>query len=141
MGSTLSGTDVPRFKVLFVGYSHNDVVMTPYMARGLSPASHRGSFSPMTRILYKWEQLGVVPIECMRATDGRAWTRLLRAVEVWGTRSIVVIRLDHRQLVADLLKTAPSQRPDEESYLRERRVGPDVCVESITEFALRSRVA
>lgn len=51
-----------RYVVLFVGYSHNDIVMS-YLARGLPPAEKPSRFALTTSDRNSsWEYLGVVPI-------------------------------------------------------------------------------
>lgn len=104
------------YTTLFIGYSHNDVIMK-YLARGLGPhAKPRYVFthepdSPM------WRQLKIIPIGYSPADDHRA---LRLAIQGWANLASSGL-LDHQRQVESVM--ADSRRPsdltsDESSYLQ-----------------------
>jgi hypothetical protein len=97
-----------NYTVLFVGYSHGDIVMQ-YLARSLGPRSNR---FVMTRTpdASDWRRLGIHPVgysthESLPEAIGR-WARLLS-----------MRLLDHRQRIGQLVSAPPSEVPEEKSYL------------------------
>ena len=100
------------FTVLFVGYSHDDVVMR-YLARSLGRQSGRYVLTPDTDAS-KWRPLGIEPIRYeIRASSHAA---LARAISGWA-RLLSMGLLDHRQQIARIVAAPPSSIPEEESYL------------------------
>jgi hypothetical protein len=103
-----------RYTVLFIGYSHEDVVMS-YLARGLPRRSLRFAFD-FTSDTSKWTRLNIRPIVYPgTATDHRA---LRKAVEGWSQRSNMGL-LDHRQRIFELADAEPPQEPVDATYLEE----------------------
>jgi hypothetical protein len=109
------------YTVLFVGYSHDDVVMR-YLARAL------GSDAPFRYALTStpdapdWRALGIQPVG-YRVVDG-SHAELVDAVEGWASLASMGL-LDHRQRVALLVSAPPSQVPEEASYLEAVVADPD----------------
>ena len=104
------------YTTLFIGYSHNDVIMK-YLARGLGPhakpryvCTHQPN-SPM------WRQLRIIPVGYSPADDHRALTV---AIQGWANLASSGL-LDHQQQVEFVM--ADSRQPsdltsDESSYLQ-----------------------
>lgn len=67
-----------RYTVLFVGYSHDDVVMN-YLARALPADSVAGRFA-LTDDEGKWKALGITPIKFGLANDGNRFRHLEEGV-------------------------------------------------------------
>ncbi|MCA1701804.1 MAG: DUF4020 domain-containing protein [Actinobacteria bacterium] len=119
-----------RFVVLFVGYSHEDLVMT-YLARGLGRASRRYALTNKPDSV-EWRRLGIQPIGYAR-TDSGGHDALPAAIAAWAKRASMGL-LEHRSHIADLLSTAPSDVPEESSYLENVVRDPDT-VRFFTEYA------
>lgn len=105
-----------NFTVLFIGYSHGDIVMQ-YLARSLGPSSSR---FVMTRTpeAPDWRRLGIHPVgysshQALPEAIGR-WARLLS-----------MRLLDHRQRIGQLVSAPPSEVPEETSYLTSVIEGED----------------
>ena len=101
-----------KFTVLFIGYSHGDVVMR-YLARSLGPGSHRYAFTP-TPDDADWLGLGIHPVAYDKR--GSSHEALTKAVERWGSL-LSMGALDHRQRIGQLVAAPPSDVPEETSYL------------------------
>ena len=102
-----------RYTVLFIGYSHDDVVMS-YLGRALGPESRRYAFTPAPAAP-NWELLNIttIPYEVI----DRSHEALTDVITKWADRAAMGL-LQHRQYVAELVRAAPSGVPEEESYLR-----------------------
>jgi hypothetical protein len=100
------------YTVLFVGYSHGDMVMR-YLARGLGSSSLRYAFTDHPESA-DWRRLRITPIGYPNA-DG-SHNALAAAVDGWAGWSSMGL-LDHRQRLAQLVSGAPSQVPEEASYI------------------------
>lgn len=100
------------YTVLFVGYSHNDVVMS-YLARALGPASARFVLTSEPDATH-WRRLRIRPVG-YRST-GSSHSLLAEAVAGWASWASMGL-LDHRQRVAQLVAAPPSQVPEDASYL------------------------
>lgn len=72
------------YTVLFVGYSHNDVVMT-YLARAL-PATRGGRYA-LTDKGGNWHLLGIKPIRFNKGTDDDAYKELYEGVQRLAERA------------------------------------------------------
>lgn len=101
-----------KYTVLFVGYSHNDVVMV-YLARALGPETARYVLTSDPEAAH-WRRLRIRPIG-YPVVDG-SHDALGEAIAGWASRASMGL-LDHRQRVAQLVSTTPSQVPEEASYL------------------------
>lgn len=101
-----------RYAVLFLGYSHSDVVMR-YLARALGPDSQRYILTPDPSA-QEWRTLGITPIGYPLLKDSHG--ALVDALEGWASLASMGL-LDHRQRVATLVSAPPSGVPEEVSYL------------------------
>lgn len=101
-----------RYTVLFIGYSHTDVVMS-YLARGLGSSALRYVLTPDPESSH-WKRLWINPVGYPN-TDG-THDALVDALEGWSQWSSMGL-LGHRERVARLVSTAPSQVPEDASYL------------------------
>ena len=100
-----------RYTVLFVGYSHGDVVMR-YLERSLGPrACDRYLLTPAPEEPH-WKALGVHSIG-YPIVDG-SHAALVDAIERWGSDASMGL-LDHQQRIAQLVSAPPSQVPEEAS--------------------------
>jgi Domain of unknown function (DUF4020)/SIR2-like domain len=119
-----------RYVVLFVGYSHSDVVMD-YLARALPRDAKRFALTPEPDPTY-WRRLGVVPVPYPKSGE-RGHAALTEAVEAWADRSHWEL-LDHRRRVADLVGLSPPEDPVGASYL-ERVIANPATVGFFVEHA------
>lgn len=117
------------FTVLFIGYSHGDVVMQ-YLARALGPGAPRYVLTSNPDA-GNWRRLGIRPIG-YEVVDG-SHVALVDAVEGWASWMSMGL-LEHRQRVAKLVSAPPSQVPEEASYL-EMLVGDGEKVGLFAELA------
>ncbi len=102
------------FTVLFIGYSHGDVVMQ-YLARSLGPSGKRfvctsDGNDPA------WRQYGLTPITYEVVDDSHA--ALPTFMARWAELSSMG-QTQHRALIADLVAAGPPTIPEEVSYLDE----------------------
>ncbi len=94
------------FTVLFIGYSHNDIVMT-YLARALPPSENRHRF-----VLTdeeddsKWKLLGIVPIVYPRSPGDNhcALQKGIRGLAEYASRGI----LDWQREITEIAEKPPS---------------------------------
>lgn len=117
------------YVVLFVGYSHGDVVMR-YLARSLTRADGRYAFTERPA-RSDWRSLGIVPIGYQLANGSHR--QLPEAIAGWATEASRGL-LDHRQRVRELVNAAPTGVPEEESYLEATLADAD-RVQFFVEFA------
>ena len=101
-----------NFTVLFIGYSHNDVVMS-YLARGLLPDSLPRFGFASDDPPAEWPGLGIKPI-CYPSADEHA--ALGEAMGKWADFSRMGL-LDHERRIADLVSKPPPEDPPTLSYL------------------------
>ena len=102
------------YTTVFVGYSHNDVIMK-YLARGLGPQTKpRFAFTHQPNS-GMWNQLGIVPVGYSPANNHRALTTALRG---WAERASNGL-LDHQRQIRSIIegKRPEDLTPDEASYL------------------------
>lgn len=102
------------FTVMFVGYSHGDVVMQ-YLARSLGPPGRRYVFTD-TADDPSWRRLGLTPVSYPNV-DG-SHSALPGCLERWASRATMG-ETDHRRQVAELVASEPSMVPEDVSYLEE----------------------
>jgi hypothetical protein len=101
------------FTVLFVGYSHRDIVMR-YLARSLGTRSTRYALTSEPGAS-DWRQLSILPIAYEVRDSSHA--ALTEGLAKWARRMSMGL-LDHQQQIARLTASPPSSIPEEESYLR-----------------------
>jgi hypothetical protein len=121
-----------EYKTLFVGYSHEDLIMT-YLGRGLRADSRRWILTDNPDSdLYK--RLRVTPIPF----GPGAFTDLEHGLARWAANAGMGL-LDHRSQLAELLRLQPSElRPEERSYMEatftdavRTQVFVDVCATAL----------
>jgi hypothetical protein len=102
-----------EYTVLFVGYSHEDTVMT-YLAKGLIRPSARFALTsdPFSN---RWHQLGITPVEYPAV--GGDHSASTRALVEWE-RSASMGALDHRTRIQGILGASPPNTPADRDYLR-----------------------
>ena len=102
-----------RYTVLFIGYSHSDVVVT-YLGRGLRADSARFVLTGDPDSL-RWRRLRITPVAYPNPDSShRALPEAILGWASWASMGL----LDHRQRVAQLVAAAPSGIPEEMSYLQ-----------------------
>jgi hypothetical protein len=102
------------YTVLFIGYSHSDVVMQ-YLARSLGRAGTRFVLTNESD-LPSWKSLGLTPVEYRVHDDSHA--ALSETVERWAELASLG-STGHRRRIADIISAGPPTIPDEISYLEE----------------------
>ncbi len=118
-----------RFAVLFIGYSHADVVMG-YLARALRDPSKRFVLtSEADRLEWRSYDLKVVQYQKIDGSHRQA----VESLERWTERSQLNL-LAHRQEAKRLLGGQPPLPPEDESYL-EAAVEDDTQLKFFCEFA------
>ena len=120
-----------RYTVLFIGYSHNDVIMK-YLARGLGRVKDRFILTPdpSDRL---WIQIGIKPIEFKKGSDG-SHDALWHALDGWAFDAGMRL-LDHQERVKHLVSLqVPPLNPEDNSYL-ESIVADEGTVKIFTDHA------
>ena len=103
--------------VLFVGYGHNDRVMT-YLARGLS-REHQNRYIMVPRKMDNdnlWQSLRLKPIPYTTMRGSRPHIKLTESVESWSHRSRMGL-LDHAIRIREITTNNPPSDPTQNSYL------------------------
>ncbi|ASW91159.1 DUF4020 domain-containing protein [Mycobacterium marseillense] len=101
-----------KFTVIFIGYSHGDVVMQ-YLARSLGPDHDRYVLTDDERNA-EWRRLGLIPISY--PNDAGDHSTLPASLERW--RELATMgHIEHRARIADLVSGEPPTIPEEVSYL------------------------
>ncbi|MEX2375856.1 MAG: SIR2 family protein [Dehalococcoidia bacterium] len=122
-----------KYDVLFVGYSHDDVVMQ-YLARGLPPESERKRYAlvePGSGIS-KWLRYRITAIEWEEDPSDR-YGPGVKALKEWG-RQANLTELHHRQHIEHLIAGGPALDPIDDSYLS-RALEEPARVSVFTRFA------
>lgn len=99
------------YTVLFVGYSHEDVVMD-YLARGLPPSDRVKRFAliPETQDTAEWEFRGIEPIAYPCPPDDREHQNLSAGLQAWADRSSRGF-LEREQIIREIVQHPPSPDP------------------------------
>ena len=111
--------------VLFVGYSHGDVLMQ-YLGRGLPPTSKRYAFCKESQV-ENWRRLGIKPVIYRQHPD------LPRVIESWADQARMGMT-DHAQRVREIVGGAPPLSREDQSYLNDTVADP-VRVRFFTDHA------
>ena len=119
-----------RYSVLFVGYSHGDVVMQ-YIARGLGPTDRRFALTSRPDN-EQWHQHGVTPIGY--AVKGQDHSELVGLVKAWGEFAGMG-QLDHKTRIRRLVLGKVPSIPEEISHL-EKSIRK---IETLTYFLEHAR--
>ena len=100
------------FTVVFIGYSHGDVVMQ-YLARSLGPNRNRYVITDDEQNA-EWRRLGLTPISY--SNDAGDHSVLPASLERW--RELAEMgQVEHRARLADLVAAEPPTIPEEVSYV------------------------
>lgn len=101
------------YTVLFVGYSHNDVVMK-YLARGLPPDSGKGRFALADAGKDDhWDFLGITPIPYSPEDEHIA---LRAAITKWADHCALG-HLHHERRIREIVSQVPPVDPEIDDYL------------------------
>lgn len=107
-----------RYTVLFVGYSHRDVV-TSYLARGLPPETQGQRFALTDESdPSRWNLLGVSPIVYPLMDAANRHEALGQSVRRW----VDVARmgaLDHEQKIKEMVRLPPPLEPEDADYIED----------------------
>ncbi len=127
-----------EYTVLFVGYSHSDMMMQ-YIARALGRGNDRrfvltrnqSSSDQPRSVRDKWKRFGLRPIhyEVVNGSHGK----LTEAIERWSGFASMGLTA-HRERLRDLVSRSPSHIPEENSYLEDTVMDPK-RVQFFVEFA------
>lgn len=109
-----------RFTVVFIGYSHGDVVMQ-YLARSLGPDQHRYVLTDDEQNA-EWRRLGLKPISY--PNDAGDHAALPASLERWRALASMG-QVEHRARLADLLSAEPPTIPEEVSYVEAALAHPE----------------
>jgi hypothetical protein len=106
-----------RYTVLFVGYSHNDVV-TSYLARGLPPETQgqRYALTGEDDDPARWNLLGISPITYPLVDGPNGHEALGRSVGRWVEVARMGV-LDHEQEIARMVRLPPPLEPENADYI------------------------
>ena len=106
------------YTVLFVGYSHGDVVMN-YLARGLPPQSNAPQRFALSEAGNKehWISLGITPIPYQLGTGEGKHTALAVALSVWA-RQTRQGSLDQEQRIRSIVELPPPLDEELSDYIQ-----------------------
>ncbi|PNR89086.1 hypothetical protein CN13_04140 [Petrotoga sp. HKA.pet.4.5] len=122
-----------NYKVLFVGYSHNDLPME-YLGRGLPPETERFALVPEDEI-EKWKYKGIKLIPYKHSPDDQEHKALVESVKSWVNQTRMGL-VEHEQRIKDLVQLPPSLDREEDSYIEEVIKDP-IKVNIFTKYAER----
>ena len=109
-----------KFTVVFIGYSHGDVVMQ-YLARSLGADQGRYVLTDDEQNA-EWRRLGLTPIPY--PNDGGDHAALPASLERW--RALATMgQVEHRARLAGLLSEEPPTVPEEVSYVEAALAHPE----------------
>lgn len=105
------------YDVLFVGYSHDDVIMQ-YLARGLPTESTAKRYLLTDRSDDpNWSYMGIKAVQYPRSPSDDTHCRLVSCMEAWSKR-VEMGFLDHQRRIRSLLESEPENlTPEELDYL------------------------
>ncbi|UDY22942.1 DUF4020 domain-containing protein [Nocardioides sp. Kera G14] len=109
-----------KFTVVFIGYSHGDVVMQ-YLARSLGPDQHRYVLTDDEQNA-EWRRLGLKPISY--PNDAGNYAALPASLERWRALASMG-QVEHWARLAGLLSAAPPTIPEEVSYVEAALAHPE----------------
>ncbi len=120
------------FTVVFIGYSHGDVVMQ-YLARSLGPDQRRYVLTDDSQNA-EWRRLGLTAVSY--PNDAGDHSSLPVALGHWADLATMG-QIEHRARIATLVSVAPPTIPEEFSYLQRALSHP----ERVRYFAEKARFA
>ena len=105
-----------RYTVLFVGYSHSDVVMN-YLARGLPP-NMQGQRYALTHESDpgKWRLLGIYPIAYPLTEGPSEHVALSECLARWVDVARMGV-LDHENKIREMTRLPPPLEPEDADYI------------------------
>jgi hypothetical protein len=122
-----------KYTVLFIGYSHRDVVMN-YLARGLPPGTSRFALAEEGTSYEQWEFLGITPVFFPVSTGPNKYAELERALVGWGERTQLSV-LDHERRIQQLVsQPALPVNVEDNDYLK-AVIRDNVHVKFFTRYA------
>ena len=101
--------------VLFVGYSHQDVVMR-YLARSFIGATERFALTTPGRETF-WAHLGITPVHFPERVADDRYGALADAITEWATTSKWGL-LEHEARIQEIVSAPPPLEPDVADYIR-----------------------
>jgi hypothetical protein len=104
-----------EYVVLFVGYSHRDVVMQ-YLARAFIRAKDRFAFSTVEEPT-RWKQLGITPIVFPRRPAPEPFGAIDDALKAWVDRARMGL-FEHEARIAAMVAGSPPLARDSADYAR-----------------------
>lgn len=107
-----------NWTVLFIGYSHSDVVMT-YLARGLPNGAKRFVLTAEPDH-ERWRQLSIVPVSYPPEHDHKA---LSEAIDIWAGL-MRMGQLEHFARVKSIVSGVPPKEPADIDYLIDAVTSP-----------------
>ncbi|MGW5918110.1 DUF4020 domain-containing protein [Nocardia fluminea] len=117
------------YTVLFVGYSHSDVVMQ-YLSRALRPGAARYVLTSSPDDT-SWRAYGIHAIGYRVINSSHSSLEI--GIQGWASHASMGL-LDHRERIRAAVSTPPTPVPEEVSYLENVVADPDL-VPQFTEFA------
>ena len=113
-----------RYTVLFVGYSHNDVV-TSYLARGLPPETQgqRYALTGEDDDPARWNLLGIEPITYPMSEGPGRHEALGQSVARWVEKARMGV-LDHEEQIAKMVQLPPPLEPEDADYIEDALEDP-----------------
>lgn len=111
-----------EFDVLFVGYSHDDIIVS-YLGRSLG--ARRGTRYALTEDpgLRTWRGLNISPLAF--GNDDQTFTGVVTAVRSWARHASMGV-LAHAETIVELTTGPPPLIPQQDSYLRGILRNPDL---------------
>ena len=100
-----------KYAVLFIGYSHDDVVMN-YLAMGLPPNADRFALTSDPNA-ERWKRLQIQPVGY---PAGRTHSEVQKALVAWIDRTSMGL-MDHHSKMSDIIAGGPPKSPVESDYL------------------------
>jgi hypothetical protein len=119
------------YTTVFIGYSHNDVIMR-YLARGLGPQAKRRYAFTHEPDSAMWKQLNIIPIGYSPTNSHRALTQ---TVQRWATRASSDLLDQQRQVESIMESREPADLSREESSYLESVISDDSAVQFFCERA------
>ena len=106
-----------RYTVLFVGYSHSDVVMN-YLARGLPPETQGKRYALMddSDDQVRWNLLGVSPIAFPLRDEPNRYGALGESLGRWVDIARMGV-LDHEHKIREMTRLPPPLEPEDADYI------------------------
>lgn len=100
-----------KYAVLFIGYSHDDVVMN-YLAMGLPPNADRFALTSDPKA-ERWKRLQIQPVGY---PAGRTHSEVPKALDAWTARTSMGL-MDHHSKMSEIIAGGPPKSPVESDYL------------------------